>query len=100
MAKTTRNPKDVIIEPVVTEKSYGQIDAGKYTFVVHPDATKTAIRQAVEEIFGVQVVSVNTLRRPAKKRRSPGTWKYGKTAAQKHAIVTLAPGQKIDLFES
>jgi large subunit ribosomal protein L23 len=99
MAKTTRNPRDVIIEPVVTEKSYGQIDSGKYTFVVHPDATKTAIRRAVEEIFGVTVVSVNTITRPSKKRRSPRTWKFGKTAERKHAVVTLAEGEKIDLFE-
>lgn len=100
MAKTTRNPRDIVIDPVVTEKSYGRIESGKYTFVVHPDATKTAIRSAVEEIFGVTVLSVNTVKRPSKKRRSPRTLKYGKTAERKHAIVTLAPGEKIDLFES
>lgn len=99
MAKTTRNPRDIIIEPVVTEKSYGQIESGKYTFVVHPDASKTAIRQAVEAIFGVTVVSINTVKRPSKRRRSTRTWKYGKTAERKHAIVTLAPGEKIDIFE-
>lgn len=100
MAKTIRNPRDIVIEPVVTEKSYGQIESGKYTFVVHPDATKTAVRQAVEEIFGVRVVSVNILKRPHRRRRSPRTWNYGKTAQRKHAIVTLASGEKIDLFES
>ncbi len=100
MAKTTRNPRDILIEPLVTEKSYAQTEAGKYTFVVHPDADKPAIRAAVEEVFGVRVVSVNTLKRPGKKRRSTRTWKYGKTPERKLAVVTVAPGEKIDLFES
>ena len=99
MAKTIRDPRDVILEPVVTEKSYAAMEAGKYTFVVNPEATKTEIRQAVEQIFGVRVLDVNTIKRPGKRRRVPGTWRYGKTSARKHAVVTLYPGEKIELFE-
>lgn len=100
MARTARDPRDVVIEPVVTEKSYAGIEEGKYTFSVNPDATKTEIRQAIEQIFGVRVRDVNTLKRPGKRRRVPGTWRYGKTSGKKHAVVTLEPGEKIDLFES
>ncbi len=92
-----RDPRDVILKPVVSEKSYALLDAGVYTFVVHPDANKTEIRQAVESIFGVQVTNVNTLNRKGKKKRR-GRW-FGTRPDTKRAIVTLAEGQKIDLFE-
>ena len=92
-----KDPRDVIVKPVVSEKSYALLDAGVYTFVVHPDANKTEIRQAVESIFGVHVTKVNTLNRKGKKKRR-GRW-FGTRPDTKRAIVTLAEGQKIDLFE-
>jgi large subunit ribosomal protein L23 len=92
-----KDPRDVIVKPVVSEKSYALLDAGVYTFVVHPEANKTEIRQAVESIFGVHVTKVNTLNRKGKKKRR-GRW-FGTRPDTKRAIVTLAEGQKIDLFE-
>ena len=91
-----RFARDVIIAPIVSEKSYGLIDAGRYTFRVHPDANKIEIRQAVEEIFGVRVASVNTLNRKGKRKRF-GV-KHGTRRNTKRAIVTLAPGEEIDIF--
>ena len=64
------NPRDVLLRPVVSEKSYGLLDEGKYTFVVAPDANKTQIKQAVEEVFRVKVTGVNTLNRQGKRRRT------------------------------
>lgn len=92
-----RDPRDVLIKPVVSEKSYALLDDGVYTFVVHPDANKTEIRQAVESIFGVRVTNVNTLNRKGKKKRR-GRW-IGTRPDTKRAIVTLAEGERIDLFE-
>jgi large subunit ribosomal protein L23 len=88
--------RDVIRAPVVSEKSYGLIDQGRYTFVVHPDANKTQIRQAVESIFGVRVASVNTLNKMGKKKRFGA--KMGRRSDQKRAIVTLVEGDEIDIF--
>jgi large subunit ribosomal protein L23 len=89
--------RKVIIRPVVSEKSYALIAQSKYTFRVHPDAHKTQIRAAVEEIFDVSVVDVRTIKlRPKPKRRG---WTTGSTRAWKKAIVELAPGDRIDLFE-
>ncbi len=93
------DPRSVIIRPVVSEKSYGLLDAGVYTFVVAPDANKIEIRQAVEHIFGVNVVKVNTLNRQGKRKRNRGKATYGKRSDTKRAIVTLAAGQAIPLFE-
>ncbi|MPZ89744.1 MAG: 50S ribosomal protein L23 [Nitriliruptorales bacterium] len=93
-----RNPRDVILAPVVSEKSYALLDEGRYTFIVHPDTNKTEIKQAVQEIFGVQVVSVNTLNRKGKTKRFGLT--YGKRKDTKRAVVTLAEGETIDIFES
>jgi large subunit ribosomal protein L23 len=95
-----RDPRDVIIRPVVSEKSYALLDEGVYTFVVHPDSNRTEIRQAVEAIFGVQVAKVNTMNRQGKRKRNRRTFTYGKRPDTKRAIVTLAPGERIDLFES
>ena len=92
-----KDPRDVVLKPVVSEKSYSLLDAGVYTFVVHPDANKTEIRQAIETIFGVRVTKVNTLNRKGKKKRR-GRW-YGTRPDSKRAIVTLAEGERIDLFE-
>lgn len=87
----------IIIRPVISEKSYAQIDQGRYTFEVHPDAHKTMIAQAVEQLFNVKVVSVNTARVPSKPKRRGFT--RGRTPAWKKAVVQLAPGHKIEFFE-
>lgn len=90
------DPRDVLIKPVISEKSYRLADEGKYTFLVAPDANKTQIRQAVEAVFTVRVTGVNTSNRPGKRRRTRFGW--GKRPDTKHAIVTLAAGDQIDLF--
>ena len=90
------NPRDILLRPVVSEKSYGLLDEGKYTFVVAPDANKTQIKQAVEEVFRVKVTGVNTLNRQGKRRRTRHGW--GKRPDSKRAIVTLAEGDRIDIF--
>lgn len=93
------NARDIILRPVVSEKSYGLLDQGVYTFVVAPGTNKTQIRMAIEEIFGVQVVKVNTLNRPGKRKRNRKQPTFGKRADTKRAIVTLAEGQSIPIFE-
>ena len=90
------NPRDILLRPVVSEKSYGLLDEGKYTFVVAPEANKTQIKQAVEEVFRVKVTGVNTLNRQGKRRRTRFGW--GKRTDTKRAIVTLAEGDRIDIF--
>ncbi|MEE8603066.1 50S ribosomal protein L23 [Euzebya tangerina] len=91
-----RFARDVIIAPVVSEKSYGLMDEGKYTFVVHPSSNKTEIKKAVEEIFGVKVRNVNTMVRKGKAKRFGLT--MGQRKDTKRAIVTLADGEEIDIF--
>jgi large subunit ribosomal protein L23 len=90
------NPRDVLLKPVISEKSYRLADDGKYTFLVAPGANKTQIRQAVEEIFHVKVTGVNTVNRPGKRRRTRFGW--GTRANTKRAIVSLAAGERIDVF--
>ena len=90
------NPRDILLRPVVSEKSYGLLDEGKYTFVVAHSANKTQIKQAVEEVFRVKVTGVNTLNRQGKRRRTRFGW--GKRVDTKRAIVTLAEGDRIDIF--
>lgn len=94
------DPRDVIIRPVVSEKSYRLLDSNVYTFVVHPSATKIEIRQAVETIFNVEVTSVNTLNRKGKRKRNRKAATFGTRPDTKRAIVTVAAGGRIDLFES
>ena len=94
------DPRDVIIRPVVSEKSYALLDEGVYTFIVHPGANKIEIRQAVETLFNVDVVKVNTLNRKGKRKRNRRMPTFGKRADTKRAIVTLVEGQRIPLFES
>ena len=94
-----RNPHDVILRPVVSEKSYGLLDANVYTFLVAPSASKPEIHDAVEAIFGVKVLKVNTLNRQGKTRRNRRTGTVGKRPDTKRALVTLVEGHKIDLFE-
>ena len=96
MALNIADPRDIIIAPVISEMSYGLIDENKYTFLVSLDANKTQIKQAVEAIFGVRVTSVNTLTRQGKVVRSrSGLGRRNKT---KRAIVSIAAGERIDLF--
>ena len=95
-----KDPRDVVIRPVVSEKSYGLLDDGVYTFVVHPSANKTEIRQAVESIFDVRVVRVNTLNRKGKRKRNRRQATFGRRPDTKRAVVTLAGDDRIELFES
>ncbi len=91
-----KNPRDILLAPVVSEKSYGLLDENKYTFLVHPDANKTEIKIAVEKVFKVKVTAVNTVNRQGKRRRLRTGW--GRRAATKRAIVRVAEGQRIDIF--
>jgi large subunit ribosomal protein L23 len=95
-----KNPRDVILEPVVSEKSYQLLETGVYTFRVHPTASKPEIADAVRDIFNVNVVKVNTLNRKGKRRRDRRTGKYGTRPDTKRALVTLAAGESIPLFEA
>jgi large subunit ribosomal protein L23 len=95
-----KNPRDVIIEPIVSEKSYSLLDQNVYTFRVHPSASKPEITDAVEAIFNVRVKKVNTLNREGKRKRNRRTWTYGKRSDHKRAYVTLVEGDSIDLFEA
>ena len=90
------DPRDILIAPVISEKSYSLLDENKYTFLVHPDANKTQIKQAVESVFGVRVTNVNTINRQGKAIRTKVG--YGKRNDTKRAIVSLAQGDRIDLF--
>ncbi|MCC2592200.1 50S ribosomal protein L23 [Tessaracoccus sp. OS52] len=91
-----RDHRDIILRPVVSEKSYNLLDEGKYTFIVAPDANKTEIKIAIEAIFNVKVTSVNTLNREGKRRRT--RFGIGKKVDTKRAIVTVAEGESIDIF--
>jgi large subunit ribosomal protein L23 len=93
---TIPDPRDILLGPVISEKSYGLLDEGKYTFLVRRDANKTQIRIAVEQVFNVRVTSVNTLHRPGKRKRTRSG--YGVRNASKRAVVGLAAGDRIDLF--
>lgn len=95
-----KDPRDIILAPVVSEKSYGLIEQGVYTFKVAPSASKPEIHDAVEAIWGVKVVSVNTLNRKGKKARQRRGSRAGTKPDTKRAIVTLAAGNEIPLFEN
>jgi large subunit ribosomal protein L23 len=91
------DPRDILLAPVISEKSYSLLDERQYTFVIRPDANKTQIKIAVEKVFGVKVLSVNTLNRIGKRKRSRTG--YGKRRNTKRAIVTLSPESRtIDVF--
>ena len=94
---TKQDPRDVILAPVVSEKSYSLLDLNAYTFYVHPDANKTEIRQAVEAIWDVKVINVNTVNRKGKTKRFRYT--QGKRPDTKRAVVKLREGDKIEIFE-
>jgi large subunit ribosomal protein L23 len=89
------DPRDILISPVISEKSYGLLDENKYTFVVRPDANKTQIKIAVEKVFGVKVADVNTLNRQGKRKRTRAG--FGKRPDTKRAVVTLREG-RIEIF--
>jgi large subunit ribosomal protein L23 len=95
-----RDPHNVLIRPVVSEKSYSLMDENVYVFVVDPSATKVDVRNAVEQAFGVKVEKVNTLNRKGKAKRNRRTNTVGYRSDTKRAIVTLREGDSIDLFES
>jgi len=91
-----KDHRDVLLAPVVSEKSYGLLDENKYTFLVRPDANKTEIKIAVEKIFDVKVTAVNTINRQGKTRRT--RFGLGKRPNTKRAVVSVADGQRIDIF--
>ena len=93
-----RDHRDILLAPVVSEKSYGLLDENKYTFLVAPTANKTQIKIAVETVFKVHVTGVNTVNRPGKKRRT--RFGIGKRPDTKRAIVTVADGERIDIFSA
>jgi large subunit ribosomal protein L23 len=90
------DPRDILLAPVISEKSYGLLDENKYTFIVAPDANKTQIKIAVEQVFGVKVTAVNTSNREGKRIRTK--FGYGRRAATKRAIVSVQAGDRIDIF--
>ena len=94
---SVRDPRDVLLAPVISEKSYGLLDGNQYTFVVRPDANKTQIKIAVEQIFKVKVLGVNTINRQGKRKRSRGS-QMGKRKDTKRAIVSVAAGDRIEIF--
>ena len=91
-------PHDVILSPVVSEKSYALLDANTYTFIVRPDANKTEIKEAIQAIFQVRVTNVNTLHRKGKRKRTRQV--VGVRKSTKRALVTLHPDDKIEIFEA
>jgi large subunit ribosomal protein L23 len=95
-----REPTSILIRPVISEKTYQLMDNDVYVFVVDKHANKIDIRRAVEQVFGVRVLNVNTLNRKGKTTRNRRTNTPGHRPDQKRAIVTLHSGDKIDLFES
>jgi large subunit ribosomal protein L23 len=90
------DPRDVLLAPVISEKSYGLLDENKYTFIVRPDANKTQIKIAVEQVFNVRVLDVNTLNRQGKRKRTRSG--FGRRKDTKRAIVSLAQGDRIEIF--
>ena len=93
-----KSPRDVIVRPIVSEKSYAGLEQNRYTFLVHPDANKTEIKEAIQKIWNVRVLSVNTLVRRGKVKRQRFT--SGRRPDQKRAIVTLSQGDSIEIFET
>ena len=90
------DPRDVILRPVISEKSYGLLDEDKYTFIVAPDANKTEIKIAIQQIFNVKVTAVNTVNRQGKRKRTKSG--FGQRNDTKRAVVSLAEGDRIEIF--
>ena len=93
---TIADPRDIIVAPVVSEKSYSELNKNWYTFLVHPDANKTTIKIAIQQIFNVRVETVNTLNRQGKRKRTRTGW--GKRKDTKRALVKLVDGDRIEAF--
>ena len=96
----SKDPRDIILRPVVSEKSYALLDQNVYTFIVAPDANKIEIKQAIESIFNVKVRRISTLNRKGKLKRNRRSNTFGKRRDTKRAIVALAPDDRIDIFGS
>ena len=94
-----KDPRDVVLAPVVSEKSYELLESNVYTFRVHPDSSKPEIRDAIENLFDVTVVKVNTMNRKGKRRRNRRSPTFGRKPDTKRALVTLAEGDQIELFD-
>jgi large subunit ribosomal protein L23 len=97
---TGTDPRDIIIRPVVSEKSYASYDENVYTFIVAPDANKIEIRKAVERIFNVRVTNVNTINRKGKRKRNRRSGMWSTRSSEKRALVSLHEGDRIDVFGS
>lgn len=96
---TIVDPRDIIVAPVISEKSYGLLDQNWYTFLVRLDANKTAIKIAIEQIFDVRVITVNTSNRQGKRKRAGiRSRKMGRRKDTKRALVKLAEGDRIEAF--
>jgi large subunit ribosomal protein L23 len=95
-----KDPRDIVIRPVVSEKSYASYDENVYTFIVAPDANKIEIRKAVEQIFNVHVTNVNTINRKGKRKRNRRSGAWSTRASEKRALVSLRDGDRIDVFGS
>jgi large subunit ribosomal protein L23 len=93
-----KSPRDVIIRPIVSEKSYAGLEANRYTFLVHPSANKTEIKEAIQKIWNVRVLGVNTMNRKGKVKKQRLV--TGRRSDQKRAVVTLAAGDSIEIFET
>jgi len=96
VSSTYVDPRDILLAPVISEKSYGLLDENKYTFLVHPNANKTQIKISVEKVFGVKVIGVNTINRPGKRKRTKAG--FGTRNSTRRAIVTVKAGDRIDIF--
>jgi large subunit ribosomal protein L23 len=93
-----KSPRDIVIRPIVSEKSYAGLERNSYTFLVAPQANKTEIKEAIQQIWNVRVLNVNTLNRKGKVKRT--RLGKGKRPDQKRALVTLAEGDSIEIFEA
>ena len=93
---TIADPRDIIVAPVISEKSYSVLDQNWYTFLVHPDANKTQIKIAIQQIFNVRVLAVNTANREGKRKRTRTG--VGQRKSTKRAMVKLAEGDRIEAF--
>jgi large subunit ribosomal protein L23 len=93
-----KSPRDVIIRPIVSEKSYAGLEGNRYTFLVHPEANKTEIKEAIQKIWNVRVLGVNTMNRKGKVKKQ--RYVTGRRSDQKRAVVTLAAGDSIEIFET
>ncbi len=93
-----KSPRDIVIRPIVSEKSYAGLERNTYTFLVDPRANKTEIKEAIQQIWNVRVLNVNTMNRVGKVKRT--RLSTGKRPDQKRAVVTLAEGDTIEIFEA